>query len=87
MKSARQRTLDALAETGLTPSHRYYLAIADAVELMFKEHARDQRHLCAEAVTVAMSSPEAPAVLFHASAASISHGAAMNAPAPGEDTQ
>jgi hypothetical protein len=83
VKTARERAYEAAGLVELFPSSRYYLPFVDAVELSFKEHARDQRHLCAEAVQwladgFADGEDADPGLL-----ADRAHSIAMNAPAPG----
>lgn len=72
MKSAIERAIEFLDAHGLGAGHV-------ALGLSFMEHARDQRHLCAEAVNYSgVGLYDARAV------ADAAHAAAMNAPAPGE---
>lgn len=74
MKSARDRAEEA-AEATRMGGGAGTLAL---LEMMFKEHARDQRHLCAESVldrTFADSSYRVADAI---------HEAVLNAPAPGE---
>jgi hypothetical protein len=87
MKSARERAEAAYHEGADAFSREDAVA---AIERMFAEHARDQRHLCAEAV-IAVDAPHSAAACdppgWDASADGMrdaAHAAAMNAPAPGE---
>lgn len=75
MKSARER-----AEEANRVAHASVDPVA-AIERMFKEHARDQRHLCAERVQEAAASNAHPFVRDFANKA---HHVAMNTPVPGE---
>ena len=76
MKSARERA-EALASTiAGNVQTRTWHAIVEAAEPSFKEHARDQRHIDAEAARDALVNFRHKADV---------HAAVMNAPAPGED--
>ena len=80
MKGARERVEEAWASLGLLGIVGHvnldaYSKWARETELSFKEHARDQRHLCAEATQAAL-------VNFRHKADA--HAAVLNAPAPGE---
>jgi hypothetical protein len=79
MKSARERAEWFVGYTREHPDEdATWRLIAE-----FKEHARGQRHLCAEAVS---ASDEGHGFGFVAasSVADRAHALAMNAPAPGE---
>ena len=82
MKSAKER---AEAEWGALPESAQVAIRKDVfislLTLSFKEHARDQRRLCAEAAGEAWRFDGAASVR---NPAPIAHGAAANAPAPGE---
>lgn len=88
MKSARECAEEAYSEVHVIGSD----AAIDVLERLFKEHARDQRHACAEAVcAIDVTYPllrgtarvDMEAACDHA--LSDAHAAVMNAPAPGED--
>lgn len=83
MKSARERA-EALA-TAVCGSLQTQLwhAIAGFAEPSFKEHTRDQRHIVAEHVEQVAAKNAHP---FVRDSASAMHHAAVNAPAPGEET-
>lgn len=74
MKSARERAEEACVLARLHPNFSGYQPFVDAVEAAFKEHARDQREMCAGVVECFLiASPEEYGV------------AVLNAPAPGEE--
>jgi hypothetical protein len=72
MKAAADRAAEFLAVFDLHAE----AAVLGALTLSFKEHARDQRHLCAEAVTSAEP--------FTARLGPDYHAVVMNTRAPGE---
>ena len=80
MKSARERAEEACVLARLHPNFSGYQPFVDAVEAAFKEHARDQRHLCAEEVRYGLGRYGKSD-----STKDIGHDAATNAPAPGEE--
>jgi hypothetical protein len=82
MKSARERA-EELAEFFAPREGWAFSPLAERIEVSFKEHARDQRHLCAEAaLTVELygERPEGSALTRHDA-----HVAVMNTPAPGAE--
>lgn len=81
-KSAEQRALDVAGMCGREDDAEFVRYVA----CRFREHARDQRHLCAESipnesepVLVHPSPPQA-----HADALNAACAAVMNAPEPGK---
>lgn len=76
MKSARERADEALYVAHDRDRSKEQLRIA--IGRMFEEHARDQRHICAETAGEAWRYDDC------VSPPSVAHGAVMNAPAPGE---
>lgn len=74
MKTARKRAYEFLSEVGYAFPARSDLL--DKLELSFKEHARDQRHLCAE---------QATEEVWDCMTADAIHAAIMNIKTPGEE--
>lgn len=83
MKTARERAEEACNRLGIPWSKGYAQELLDVAE-MFKEHARDQRHLAAERVRDRLRTTYAGHVVNEHALANKAHGFAVNAPAPGE---
>lgn len=75
MKSAREHAESLANAFGWSPSNRSWRALVEAAEPLFKEHARDQRHVVAE---LELANDAVPVTREDA------HRIAVNAPAPGE---
>lgn len=82
-KSAKERAEEVAGLAGIP--HTVGSAFLASVERLFKEHARDQRHLCAESVPAPYEAPTVrPNPLdAHSDALLSAFAAVMNAPEPG----
>jgi hypothetical protein len=80
MKSARERAEEAANAAGIRLRDSTRRAFVSRTETAFKEHARDQRHLCADAVSAYAATWEGD----YGEAVIAASGEAMCAPAPGE---
>ncbi len=79
MKSARERAEDAANFAGVHSGLGYgWRRLVEALERSFKEHARDQRRICAEAVNEAGGQHHT---------IDRAHAAVMNAPEPGKHNE
>jgi hypothetical protein len=87
MRSAREQAETFLNSLNLSSSIRE--AAFDVLVLRFKEHARDQRFLCAESVPYEGVAPyiDPNPLVAHADALTAAHAAVMNAPEPGKPQQ
>lgn len=89
MKTARERAEEFLAEHPLAQEllEGDREALLPLLERSFQEHARDQRHLCAEAVTEHLEVQYDPWGEEASNSATqlVAHRTVMNTPAPGED--
>lgn len=83
MKSAKEHAQQVAGWAGLPDT--VGSAFVELVERSFREHARDQRHLCAEAVPAPNDAYTVRSNPLNAQqdALNAAHAAVMNAPEPG----